>query len=881
LSEYQEQAPPRLFLRFFRWYCHRDYLEDIEGDLIEKFERKADQTDIKSAKWGFAKDVIRLFRPGIIRPITQTQQLYQLDMFKNYYKIAWRHILKEKFYSFINIAGLAIGITCCILISFFVKHELSYDNYHQKLDRTYRILQEYKSGNERATAPAAEDYQVWGNATVGPAFTEEFPEVDQFCRFTPGHNKLIKVKDELYDEKNIVFGDSTVFDVFSWELLSGNPESVLNKPNTIVLTESLAKKYFGNEDAMGKTVIYSQDVLCVVTGIMKDVPANSHFTFEGIISMGTFYNQRSWIFESWGYVDFYTYFTLKENANMESIKPKLAGLSEKYTGEWEDTKFYIEVEPLKGAYLNSVAARQPGKTGNKSSLIIFSIIGVFILLIACINFINLSTARSLERAKEIGIRKVVGARKFSLVNQFLSEFFLLTFFAGILSLLLVFFLSPYLEEFAGISIKTDDIFNIEFLGIFSIGIIIVGLVAGSYPAFLLSKFQPSKVLKGNFKTGKSGVALRKALVSFQFVLTITLIIGTATVYNQLTYLQEHELGFEKDQIIVMDFGYDGKVQENIEAFKNEFEKTPNILSVCASRAVPGNFFPNAGTQIENPDGKLENHSPAIYEIDPDFLSFYNIKVLAGRGFSYDHYSDSVDALIINNAAAKLWGYNNPEDVIGKKFDQWGKTGKVIGVVDDFNYQSLHTEVGPLTLRFEPYSMAKFSLKLSTGDIHSTIANLEDKWNELIPDRPFTFYFIDDSFDKQYNSDEKFAQLFSSFAVLAILIAFLGLFGLTTYTTAQRTKEIGIRKVMGASLRSIVILLSKDLSKLLLLSFVIAIPISWYATQQWLEGFAYQAPISLSVYIITAFIISGIAFGTMSWQSIKAALQNPVDSLKNE
>lgn len=881
MPESNKHSPPELLLRFFRWYCHRDYLEDIEGDLIERFEARNEELGPKSAKWRFIKDIIRLFRPGIIRPITQSQHINQLDMFKNYYKIAWRHILKEKFYSFINIAGLGVGLTSCILIAFFVKHELSYDEYHQKLDRTYRILQEYKSGDEMATIPAAEDYQVWGNAPVGPAFQEEFPEVDQFCRFTPGHGKLIKVGDELYDEKNIVFGDSTVFDVFSWDLLYGNQESALTNPNTIVLTESLAKKYFGNEDAIGKTVTFGEDVLCVVTGIMADVPINSHFTFEGIISMSTFHNQRSRIFESWGYVDFYTYFTVKENASIESIKPKLADLAQKYTGDWEDSKFYIDVEPMKGAYLNSIAARQPGKTGSKSNLMIFSLIGIFILLIACINFINLSTARSLERAKEIGIRKVVGAKQFSLVNQFLSEFFLLTLFAGVLSLSLVIILSPYLEVFAGVSIKTSDIFNTEFLSLFALSIVVIGFAAGSYPALLLSKFKPTKVLKGNFKTGKSGVALRKALVSFQFVLTITLIIGTATIYNQLTYLQNHELGFEKDQTLVMEFGFDGQVQENIEALKNEFEKTPNILSICASRAVPGNFYPNAGTQIENPDGELEAHSPAIYEIDPDFLSFYKIKVLAGRSFSYAHYSDSVDALIINNSAAKLWGYNNPDDVIGKKFDQWGKTGKVIGVVDDFNYQSLHTEVEPLTLRFEPFSMAKFSLKLNTEDISTTINNLEEKWKELVPQRPFSYYFIDDNFDKQYKSDEKFAQLFSSFAALAILIAFLGLFGLTTYTTSQRIKEIGIRKVLGASLRSILLLLSKDLSKLLILSFVIAVPISWYAMKIWLEGFAYQAPISLGVYIITGLIISGIAFGTMSWQSMKAALQNPVNSLKNE
>jgi putative ABC transport system permease protein len=881
MANKNKQTPPKLVFQFFRWYCNPDYLEDIEGDLLERFETWTAGSGRKSARLRFVIEVILLFRPGIIRSIAPTQELNQIDMFKNYFKVAWRHIIKEKFYSLINIAGLGVGLTCCILIGFFVMHELSYDNYHQKLDRTYRILQGYRSGIDKATAPAAEEYQVWGNAPVGPAFKEEFPEVDQFCRFTPGHSKLITANNEMYDEKNIVFGDSTVFDVFSWDLLSGNPQSVLDNPNSIVLTESLAKKYFGNEDAMGKTVIYNENVACIVTGIMKDVPVNSHFTFEGIISMSTFYNQRQSIFEWWGYVDFYTYFTLKENGSIESIKPKLAGLAEKYTGDWEDSKFYIDVEPMKEAYLNSVAARQPGKTGSKTNIIIFSLIGIFILLIACINFINLSTARSLERAKEIGIRKVVGARKLSLVSQFLSEFFILALFAGVLSLSLVLLLSPYLKEFTGVNIEASHIFNIEFLGLFSLGIISVGLIAGSYPAFLLSKFQPSKVLRGNFKTGKSGVALRKALVLFQFVLTITLIIGTITIYNQITYLQNHELGFEKDQILIMEFGYNGEVQENIEAIKNEFEKDPNVLSICASRAVPGNFFPNAGTEIENADGVMIPHSPAIYEIDPDFLSFYNIKVLAGRSFSYAHYSDSIEALIINNAAAKLWGYNNPEDIIGKKFDQWGKTGKVIGVVNDFNYLSLHSAVEPLTLRFEPYSMAKFSLKISTDNIPLTIKSIEEKWQELIPQRPFSYYFIDDNFDKQYRADEKFGQLFSSFAVLAIFIACLGLIGLTTYSAAQRTKEIGIRKVMGASVSTIVLLLSKEFSKLLALAFIIAIPASWYGIQAWLDNFAYKVNIGAWVYLLTAVTVGTIVLISISWQSIKVALQNPVNSLRNE
>jgi putative ABC transport system permease protein len=872
--------PPKLPLRFFRWYCHQDFAEDIEGDLLERFEKNAIEKSVKAAKWGLTTDVLRLFRPSLMKSLN-IQKLNNTTMINNYYKVAWRHIIKEKFYSFINISGLAVGMASCIFIAFYVLKELSYDQYHENLDRTYRILQGAHAGEERNIPPTPENFRFWGNAPVGPALKEELPEIEHFCRFTPGHTKLIEANEELYSEKNVVYGDSTVFKVFSWNLIAGNPDNALKEPNSIVLTESLAKKYFGTTDAMGKTVILEQERECVVTGVMEDVPDNSQFIFDGIISMTTFYDIRPGIFDSWGYVDFYNYITLTEGATMESIKPKLQPIGTKYTADWEHSNFYLDIEPMDGSYLHSVAARQAGKTGSITNLIIFSIIGLFILIIACINFINLSTARSLERAKEIGIRKVVGARQYSLVNQFLSEFILLASFAGIIAIGIVTLAAPYLYEITGVKISLSTFLNPVFIGAFAIGILTIGLLAGSYPAFLLSKFQPAKVLKGNFKTGSSGVVLRKGLVTFQFILTIGLIIGTSTVYNQLQYLQNHELGFAKDQTLVLEFGFDGQVERNIEAIKNEFEAIPSITSICASRAVPGGYHPNAGTLIEDKNGEMVPHSPAIYEIDPDFVPFYEIKVLAGRAFSYEYYSDSTEALMINMAAARQWGYTDPEEVVGKKFSQWGKAGKIIGVLDDFNYRSLHTEVAPLSLRYEPFSMAMFSLKVNTADLYSTIQNLENKWKELIPHRPFSYYFLDDSFDQQYKADNQFAELFTAFAVLAIIIAFLGLFGLTTYTTSQRIKEIGIRKVLGASVSSIVILLSKDLSKLLIVAFIIAAPLAWFAMTKWLEGFAYQASIGIGIYIIAAVSISVIAFGTMSWQSMKAALQNPTNSLKNE
>lgn len=803
-------------------------------------------------------------------------------MFKNYSKIAWRHILKEKFYSFINISGLGVGMACCMLIALYVQYEMSFDQYNENLESTYRVLQSDKSiKNGRDSEPTIEEYQVWGCAPVGPALMVDFPEIDHVFQFTSPNNWLFAYEDKSFREDNIVFGDSTAFDVFSWKVLAGNPSTALDKPNTIVLTEKLATKYFGSEDPIGKTIIADQNRLFEVTAVIEDVPSNSHFTFDGLISMITFRQLRPEIFDSWGYVDFYTYFILNEAANIETMTERIPEFEKKYTGDWEDYRFDIVFEPMTDAYLNSKAGRQPGEVGSLTNLYIFSLIGLFILVIACINFINLSTARSMERAKEVGIRKVVGARKQALVYQFLSEFFLLSLFAGVLAIGLVVLFTPVLQEITGKPLNYTSLFTLEYVGAFILTLSLIGLLSGSYPAFMLSSFRPVEVLKGKFKSSASGNALRKGLVTFQFMLTIILLVGTAAVYLQLNYLQNQDLGFSQEQMLIVEFGYDGEVQNKIESIKESFRSNSAVLSAAASRAVPGDFLPNAGTHIENAEGIMTYNGPGIYEIDTDFIQDYKIEMAAGRPFSYEYASDSVDALIINESAAKLWGYANPEDVVGKRFEQWGKEGKVIGVVKDFNYQSLHNKVEPLSLRFEPQSMSKFSVRIQSENYQRTISQLEDQWKAIIPHYPFSYRFLDDSFNKQYQSDKQFGDLFSGFSLLAIFIACLGLFGLTTYTTTQRTKEIGIRKVLGASVSTIVVLLSKDFSKLLLLAFIVAIPASWYAIQVWLDKFAYKIDLGAGIYIAAAITVAILALATMSWQSIKVALQNPVNSLKNE
>ncbi|WP_020533194.1 ABC transporter permease [Flexithrix dorotheae] len=873
-------SPPKYALNFLRWFCREDYLEELEGDLIEVFEMQW-ETSPGRARRNFNYQVIRHLHPEFIKPITSENNLINRAMFQNHFKVAWRHIFNKKLYSFINISGLGVGMACCMLIIMYVKHELSYDKYHQNLDNIYRVLHAYKSFEEKGKPTSPEEFQVWGCAPAGPALLNDFPEVKSYFRFTSPSNMLFEYEDKRFQEDNMVFADSNAFDMFSWKFLAGDPQTALDEPFTIVLTEKIAQKYFGAEDPIGKLIKIEENEVLKVTGVMENVPANSHFTFEGLISMSTFKRFRPEIFDWWGYVDFYTYFTLNDNASIVSLKSKVPEFVEKYTGNWEDSGYDIAFEPMADAYLHSVAGRQPGETGSLQNLYIFSSIAVFILLIACINFINLSTSRSLERAKEVGIRKVVGAYRQTLMGQFLSEFILLALFAAVLAVLLVVLFSPILQDLTGKPISYQNLLEWETIVYLLSGIVIIGILAGIYPATLLVGFQPAKVLKGTFKSSGSGAALRKGLVIFQFSLSIALMVGTAVVFSQLQYLRNHDLGFDQEQMLIVDFGWDGRVQEQIETIKNTILDHPNVLSIAASRAVPGNFLPNAGTTIEGPDGEMVSYGPTIYEIDQDFIPNYKIEMAAGRAFSRDFPNDTAQSLILNEAAAKMWGYHNPEDMIGKRFDQWGKSGMVIGVVKNFNYQSLHNKVEPLSLRFEPYSMRKFSIRVKSENIPATLSDLEKTWAALVPHRPFIYSFLDETFNKQYKADVRFGQLFSVFAGIAILIACLGLFGLTAYTTSQRTKEIGVRKVLGASVGSIVTLLSAGFIKLFIIALLISIPVSWYVMNRWLEGFAYQVGVGVEIYFVAGFMALVIALLTISWQSLKAAFANPVKSLRSE
>lgn len=800
-------------------------------------------------------------------------------MFQNYLSIAWRNLLKKKGYSTVNIFGLALGISCCILIFMYVSYERSFDGYHEKKDRIYRLTHGHKTNSP-------DTYWVWGNAPIGPAIKDNFPEIDKVVQFSGRSDILLTNGDVAHQEEGVFFMDSTAFDVFSWKLLKGNPKTALAAPYSIVLTESTARKYFGNEDPLGKSLKGSQAAgrgdagEYLVTGVMQDVPLNSHFRFNALLSLSTFRKSLPDIFTMWGYVDFYTYFLANDQFNLAQFESKIPAFLDRMM-EDPESKYNIIVEPMSEMYLGTTAQRQPGETGSIANLYIFSVIGLFVLVIAIVNFMNLSTARSMERGKEVGIRKSIGAARGHLISQFLGESFVIVAISMIAAIGLVALALPAMNNITGRAMQLMEFVTPQNIGILLLATVIIGTVAGSYPSFVLSSFNPVSVLKGVSKSNRTSINLRRGLVIFQFSLSIALIASTLVVSSQMSHILNKSLGFDKEHMLILDYNYDEAVNDKREVLKTEMEALPDVMSVAFSRSVPGSYFPNAYTEITLPDGELKGYPQPVFQVGVDFINHYNLELAAGRSYSRDFPADTIGGLVINEAAARQYGYTNPADIIGKRYKQWGREGEVIGVVKDFNFVSLHKGIEPLTLPYEPYASRYVSVKIKSGDMIAAVNAVKAIWMDIAPHRPFLYSFLDDDFDRQYQADFNFKTLFSLFSSLAIFIACLGLFGLATYSAELRTKEIGIRKVLGASINSIVGLLSKDFIVLITVAIVIATPASWYAMDRWLEGFAYRMDIQIWIFMLAGLAALAIAAVTISFQAIKAAKRNPVNSLRSE
>jgi len=808
-------------------------------------------------------------------------------MLKNYIKIALRNLRKNPVYSFINIFGLALGMGVSILILLYVHYELSYDRYHEDSDRIVRVSREWFNQNGETSLHLGHVAPPFG-----PLLEQDFEgiveEAVRFFQVSP----LLRYQDEAFVENRFFFADPEVFDVFSWEMIQGDPSTALTYPDGIVLTESAAQKYFGNEDPMGKAIEFEFRGTVFqfqVNGIVEDVPSNSHFQYDFLASMEPvvqFYGGVEQMMQNYGSNNFATYLLLPEGYNPEQLQTQLPEFIDRHmSADQQGVKAsegtQLNLWSLTDIHLYSNLDSEIEANGNIEYVYLYTAIALFILLIACINFMNLSTARSAKRAVEVGLRKVVGADRGSLIKQFVGESMILSLLALLGAIVLVYLILPYFNDFLNLSLEFDFWqSSTQLLGLVGV-VLFVGLIAGSYPAFFLSGFQPAQVLKGSFKTDDSHRRFRSVLVVAQFTISIALIASMSIVYNQLDFMRSKDLGFDKDNIVVLPTS--NQITSNYENIRQRLLGHPGVVNVSVSSRVPsGRLLDSQGTSAEV-NGELQQINTRIADIhvSHNFMETFDIELVAGRDFDINLASDSTQSFILNEAAIRAIGWSSPEEAIDKEFRYGGRSGRVIGVTNNFNFESLHQPVVPIVFLIPQDRINNVAVKIRDNMRTEALEFLEEQWAGFRPGYPFNYYFVEDNFNQQYDSEERLGQIFGYFSLLAVIIAALGLFGLASFTAQQRIKEIGIRKVLGAKVSQIVMLLSQKFTILVLIAFALAVPVAWITMNQWLEGFAYQIDISIWSFLMAGGLALFVAWLTISYQSIKAALMNPVKSLRSE
>lgn len=797
-------------------------------------------------------------------------------MFKNYFKTAFRYLWRNKAFTFINLIGLAAGLCVCFFALLYISFELSYDKFNTKADNIYRVVTDVKTGvgTSYESAPAA----------LGPMLQQASPGVKAYARVFFDYY-IVRKDDTHFSEETVAYADSSIFDVFTLPLVSGDKTAVFTAPFQAVLSESAAHRYFGTSDPVGKQLLLDGKYNTTVTGVMKDIPNNSHFKSDILLSMSSlmsFGTADNWM-NRWSTFGFNTYVLLDDNYNANRLKSILPAFAKQHFDQ-SQAKYTLSIEPLKNIYLKSKARGNKGGsiiTGNITNVYVFGIIAMFVLLIASFNFINLTTALSLNRAKEVGVRKVLGASKGQLVIQFLMDAVLLCIAAFGLAMLLYALLIPLFNNVAGKTIVAGVFEQGRYmLMLFGLALAL-GLLSGIYPAFFISGFEPLSSIKGSIGSGVRAVAFRKALVIGQFTISVVLIVATIVVYRQLNYMQNHDLGFKKDHMLVIDFHYDARITEHTEAVKQQLTALSGVSMASMASCVPGRANRKFKAKIENVAHVMQDLQIDGYMVDQDFLKQYDVKVIAGRSFSRDYANDMVNAMIINETAARSLGYANPADAVGKQFQQMIGKGVIIGVVKDFHYHSYQEQVQPLTMRMAPGFYTFLTLNVSSQNIRETIGTLQAAWQRITPGMPMSYFFADEAYNAQYQSEERFGKLFTCFATLAIMISCLGLLGLSAYSITQRRKEIGIRKVLGASVSGIVSLLGKEALWLVLAAFIIATPVSWLLMSKWLQSFAYRISISWWMFAVAGISTLVVVFVTIGYQTVKAAIANPVKSLRTE
>ncbi|MFC1565153.1 ABC transporter permease [candidate division KSB1 bacterium] len=869
----KKKYPPYLALKLLETISDYSFHIPVIGDVEELyFDRIDTQGRIKAGLWIW-KQVFRSL------PVFLSNSIYRSSlMFNNYIKITFRNLRKNKIFSLINIAGLAVGMACCILIMAYINFELSYDKFNENADDIYRVaVRGQISGRFLEIATLA--------APQGPNMVKDFPEVISAVRFRETGKKLIRYEDNVVYETGILYADSSVFNVFSFELVQGDPCSALKNSYTMVISEEAAVKYFGNTDPVGK-ILEMDDEEFTITGVMKKPPKNSHLQFDILVSFETLYKANPTQMNAWFNFNYVTYILLQEGYDPADLEAKMDDFLNNYIGfVMKAAKMDIHnfLQPLTSIHLHSDLLAEISQNSDIKYIYTFSAVGLLILIIACINFMNLSSARSAKRAKEVGMRKVLGAERGKLFNQFIGESMFLACISLVTAVILSELALPFFNSIAGLDLEINYLQDRNLLaGVLGITLI-AGLLAGIYPALVLSGFRPIQVLKAGLMKKAQHSGFRSILVVSQFSISIALIIGTGIIFSQLEYLKKKELGFKKEQLLVIQFDYQ-LPYERIKTIKTEMMNIEGVVKASAAHMAPGEESVNTSGYF--PEGRAMSESVMMenFSIDPDFVETLGIEIIDGRGFMEDSDSDLGKAILINETALKVLDWDKPvgkiiREMINTRYELGDLT--VVGVIKDFHQRSLHKKIEPLILDFKPGAYRRIILNLSTENIANTMSAVENKWREIELGRPFEYYFLDEYFDRQYRAEEKLGGIIRAFAVFALFIGCLGLFGLASFTTEQRTKEIGVRKVLGSNVISIVYLLCREFVILILIANVIAWPSAYFIMKNWLKNFPYQTAFGLDIFLTAGFLAIAIAVLTVTYQSVKAAYSNPVNSLRYE
>lgn len=811
-------------------------------------------------------------------------------MLKNFFTLAIRNLLKRKLYSFINIFGLAIGMAVCLVILRYVDFELSYDRFHTKASQIFRTTTtSYRNGEMRGRG-------VLSGYAQGPALLADVPEIKAYVRTHPMYGGAVVTyqreagEPSAFHEESIQWVDSTFTDIFTYHTLQGDLNTALDHPNSIVITKKTADRYFQKgEDPLGKTLRIAggwSDGAYEIKAVIENVPDNSHFSFDFLLPIHNLLrNEQYTNDDGWGWNNFITYVELSPQAVREKVEEKLPAFVEKYQGKdlaESNSRNVLTFQPILDTHLSPGLEYESSATVATSTIYFFIIISIFIMAIAWVNYINLSTARAMERAREVGIKKAVGALKSQLISQFVFESILVNLIAVILAVLMAMVLLPVLGKIVERNFSFDfgdPRFWLVLTGLFLVG----SFISGVYPAFVLSSFNTTEVLKGKAEKMIKGFSLRKALVVFQFASSLVLIAGTFAIYRQMIFMRSQDKGLTMEQMLIINGPSvleQGIARQRLTSLKNELKEIPGVISVATSAAIPGGGY-NWGTGVRK-DGtdREQSKTGSIVWVDPDFVSTYGITVIAGRSFNPEIKSD-MESVLVNEAALTSYGLGTPENALTERLILGGDTTAILGVLKNYHWNSLKTDHTPFMLKADTISRRNYSIHLSGADINGVIRQVEEKYKEAFPGNPFDYYFLDDFFDKQYRDDQQFGRIFSLFAALAIVIACLGLWGLAAFTTAQKLKEIGIRKVLGASVPSIMSLLSWQFLKLVLIASLISLPLTWYGVDSWLGNFAFRIGLQWDLFVVPVLVLVVLALSTVSLQILRGASTNPAKILRTE